>query len=111
MPYAFHSVKDTVSDDGMWSWIAKNVMQRPLSILVPILILLLAAGTPFLQAEYGVASIRSLPPDDMAREGLEEMSSVWVESTDNSMFIILETNPEEVLLEENLQAFMRLLVN
>ncbi|MEC9174463.1 MAG: MMPL family transporter, partial [Candidatus Thermoplasmatota archaeon] len=97
-------MKDTVSDDGMWSWIAKNVMQRPLSILIPILILLLAAGTPFLQAEYGVASIRSLPPDDMAREGLEEMSSVWVESTDNSMFIILETNPEEVLLEENLRS-------
>ena len=40
----------------------------------------------------------------MAREGLEEMSSVWVESTDNSMFIILETNPEEVLLEENLRS-------
>ena len=97
-------MKDTVSDDGMWSWIAKNVMQRPLSILVPILILLVAAGTPFLQAEYGVASIRSLPPDDMAREGLEEMSSVWVESTDNSMFIIIETNPEEVLLEENLRS-------
>ena len=51
-----------------------------------------------------VPSIRSLSPDDMAREGLEEMSSVWVESTDNSMFIILETNPEEVLLEENLRS-------
>ena len=97
-------MKDTVAEDGMWSWIAKNVMQRPLSILVPILILLLAAGTPFLQAEYGVASIRSLPPDDMAREGLETMSSVWVESTDNSMFIIIEIDTQEVLSEGNLRS-------
>ena len=59
----------------------KSVMNRPLAILIPILILLVGVGTPFLQAEYGVSSIRSLPPDDLAREGLEEMSAIWVESS------------------------------
>ena len=82
-------MKDTVAEDGFWSWIATQVMNRPLVILVPILIVLVGVGTPFLQAEYGVSSIRSLPPDDMAREGLEEMSSIWVESSDNSLLFLV----------------------
>ena len=98
-------MKDTVSEDGFWSWIATQVMNRPLVILVPILFLLVGVGAPFLQAEYGVTSIRSLPPDDMAREGLEEMSSIWVETSDNSLFFILELGEEEdVLSEENLRS-------
>ena len=98
-------MKDTVSEDGFWSWIATQVMNRPLVILVPILFLLVGVGAPFLQAEYGVTSIRSLPPDDMAREGLEEMSSIWVETSDNSLFFILELGDgEDVLSEENLRS-------
>ena len=98
-------MKDTVSEDGFWSWIATQVMNRPLVILVPILFLLVGVGAPFLQAEYGVTSIRSLPPDDMAREGLEEMSSIWVETSDNSLFFILELGDgEDALSEENLRS-------
>jgi len=98
-------MKDTVSEDGFWSWIATQVMNRPLVILVPILFLLVGVGAPFLQAEYGVTSIRSLPPDDMAREGLEEMSSVWVESSDNSLFFILDLGEDgDALSEENLRS-------
>ena len=96
-------MKDTVAEDGFWSWIATQVMNRPLVILVPILIVLVGVGTPFLQAEYGVSSIRSLPPDDMAREGLEEMSSIWVESSDNSLLFLVEFGDEDVLSEENLR--------
>ncbi len=98
-------MKDTVSDDGFWSWIATQVMNRPLVILVPILILLVGVGTPFLQAEYGVSSIRSLPPDDIAREGLEEMSSIWVESSDNTLFFLIELDEDQdVLSEQNLRS-------
>ena len=98
-------MKDTVSEDGFWSWIATQVMNRPLVILVPILFLLVGVGAPFLQAEYGVTSIRSLPPDDMAREGLEEMSSVWVESSDNSLFFILDLGEDgDALSEANLRS-------
>ena len=98
-------MKDTVSDDGFWSWIATQVMNRPLVILVPILILLVGVGTPFLQAEYGVSSIRSLPPDDIAREGLEEMSSIWVESSDNTLFFLIELNEDQdALSEQNLRS-------
>ncbi len=98
-------MKDTVSDDGFWSWIANQVMNRPLAILIPILILLVGVGTPFLQAEYGVSSIRSLPPDDLAREGLEEMSAIWVESSDNSLLFVVELEDnQDVLSEDNLRS-------
>lgn len=77
----------TVSEDGFWAWIANSVMARPVVVLVPILILLLGAGVPFLGAEWGITSIRSLPPDDMARNGLEEMEVIWAEASDKSIFL------------------------
>ena len=97
-------MKDTVSEDGFWSTIATTVMKRPLTILIPILIVLVSAGTPFLQAEYGITSIQSLPPDDMARSGLDEMKSIWVEGSDNNLLIIVEIEDDiDPLSPENLR--------
>ena len=80
-------MNQTVSEDGFWAWIANAVMAKPVAVLVPILILLLGAGAPFLNAEWGVTSIRSLPPDDMSRNGLEEMEVIWAEASDKSLFL------------------------
>ena len=68
-----------------------------------ILILLVGVGTPFLQAEYGVSSIRSLPPDDARRA--QEMSAIWVESSDNSLLFVVELEDnQDVLSEDNLRS-------
>ena len=97
-------MKDTVAEDGVWSTIATTVMKRPLTILIPILILLVGAGTPFLQAEYGITSIQSLPPDDMSRSGLDQMKSIWVEGSDNNLLVIIEIeNDEDLLSPENIR--------
>ena len=80
-------MNQTVSEDGFWAWIANAVMAKPVAVLVPILILLLGAGAPFLNAEWGVTSIRSLPPDDMSRNGLEEMEVIWAGTSDKSLFL------------------------
>ena len=48
------------------------------------------AGAPFLNAEWGVTSIRSLPPDDMSRNGLEEMEVIWAGTSDKSLFLHYE---------------------
>ena len=83
-------MNQTVSEDGFWAWIANAVMAKPVAVLVPILILLLGAGAPFLNAEWGVTSIRSLPPDDMSRNGLEEMEVIWAGTSDKSLFLHYE---------------------
>ena len=99
-------MRETVAEDGIWSKIANTVMSRPWSVLIPLLILLIGAGAPFLQAEWGIASVRSLPPQDMARSGVEEMSSIWTnESSDDTIFILYEgIGEEDPLSDENLRA-------
>ena len=54
------SMSDVDKEDGFWSWIAESVMNRPLSVLVPAVMVLLIAGSPFLQANWGIVTYLSL---------------------------------------------------
>ena len=81
---------DTVKEDGFWSWIAESVMKRPLSVLVPAVMVLLIAGSPFLQADWGIVTYKSLSPDDDARNGLELTDVYWPENVGNTAQIVFE---------------------
>lgn len=81
----------TDKDDGFWGTIARAVMAHPLIVLIPILILLIGAGLPFLQVSFGMVTYESLPPDDEARQGIERENEVWLNSSsDNSLVIVVE---------------------
>ncbi|HJN55987.1 MAG TPA: MMPL family transporter, partial [Candidatus Poseidoniales archaeon] len=85
----------TDKDDGFWGTIARAVMAHPLIVLIPILILLIGAGLPFLQASFGMVTYESLPPDDEARQGIERENEVWSNSSsDNSLLIVVEFDEE-----------------
>ncbi len=84
------SMTDTVKEDGFWSWIAESVMKRPLSVLVPAVLVLLIAGSPFLQADWGIVTYKSLSPDDDARNGLELTDVYWPENVGNTAQIVFE---------------------
>ncbi len=79
-----------VSDDGFWSDLARKVMERPLSFLVPCVLVLLAAGAPFLQAEWGITSWRALSPDNEARSGMELTDENWPQEVSNTALIVYE---------------------
>jgi len=51
-----------------WERIANAVMARPVAVLVPTLILLVAAGTPFLRLEQGIPDAFVLPAGLESRE-------------------------------------------
>ena len=59
---------DTVAADrrqghGVWAWIAAKVMRRPVLIALPVLVLLLAAGSPFLGIQLSTGqNLEDLPP-------------------------------------------------
>ena len=76
------------SDSGFWSWIANGVMERPLSVLVPSMIVLLLAGSPFLQAEWGITSWKALSPDDESRRGMELTDEYWPEDVANTALVL-----------------------
>ncbi len=56
---------------GVWAWIAANVMRRPLLIAAPVLLLLLAAGSPFLAIQLSTGQNLEDIPRVPARDGFE----------------------------------------
>ena len=83
-------MSDVDKEDGFWSWIAESVMNRPLSVLVPAVMVLLIAGSPFLQANWGIVTYKSLSPDDESRNGLELTDEYWPENVRNTAQVVFE---------------------
>ena len=93
------SMSDVDKEDGFWSWIAESVMNRPLSVLVPAVMVLLIAGSPFLQANWGIVTYKSLSPDDESRNGLELTDEYWPENVRNTAQVVFE-------IEEGVDPFL-----
>lgn len=60
---------------GAWHAMAVWVMRRPLLVLLPSLVLLVLAGTPFLQLRLANGDVDQLPPDNQARQGYDTLVS------------------------------------
>ena len=94
-----------VADDGFWSDLAKRVMSKPLSFLVPSVLILLVAGAPFLQAEWGITSWKALSPDNEARSGMELTDENWPQEVSNTALIVYEIQEgTDVFSEENIRS-------
>ena len=57
-----------ITGEGVWHRVAMAVMKRPIPIATVAIALLVFLGLPFLQAEFGSADDRILPPGSVARE-------------------------------------------
>ncbi|MEA2519823.1 MAG: putative drug exporter of the superfamily [Chloroflexota bacterium] len=71
-----------------WAQVARAVMSRPLAFLVPAVLFLLLAGSPFLRLSQGIPNAATLP------EGLESRDAAVSLSTD---FAAGETSPMTIL--------------
>jgi RND superfamily putative drug exporter len=58
---------------GAWHSMAVWVMRRPWLVLVPALVLLVLAGTPFLQLRLAQGGVDQLPPSNQARQGYDTL--------------------------------------
>jgi len=105
LPFSFKTEND--AEDGIWSKIAKTVMDRPWTVLIPTLVILLGAGLPFFQAEFSMASRDALPPDDETRVGFEHLDEKWPESAANSAMIVIDFDGEDPLEESNIRQMYR----
>jgi len=56
-----------------WYGTATRVMRRPWIVLVPCLVLLVAAGLPFLQIRLASIGVDGLPPSNEARQGYDTL--------------------------------------
>ena len=57
------AVADGRHGRGVWAWVAARVMRRPFLVAVPVLLLLLVAGSPFLGIQLSTGqNLEDLPP-------------------------------------------------
>ena len=101
VPFAFNL---EARENGLWANIANKVMKHPWKVLIPVLILLLGAGAPFLYAEFSLSSWSALPPDDESRLGKEMIDETWPEQSSNQIFLVIELDGADVFEENNLRA-------
>ena len=80
-------------------------MSKPLSFLVPSVLVLLVAGAPFLQAEWGITSWKALSPDNEARSGMELTDENWPQEVSNTALVVYEIQEgTDVFSEENIRS-------
>ena len=66
------------------------------------------AGSPFLQAEYGITTYKALSPDDESRQGMELTDDNWPEYISNTALAVFETEDGvDPLHEDNIRSLYR----
>ncbi len=101
IPFSFNL---EARETGIWANIANKVMNHPWKVLIPVLIILVGAGAPFMYAEFSLSSWSALPPDDESRLGKEIMGEIWPEQSSNQIFLVIELDGADAFSEENLRA-------
>ena len=77
------------SRGGIWHALAVGVMARPWLVLLPMLALLLFAGSPFLQLRLGLSDARVLPERLEARQGWELLTKEFPGGENTSIPIVV----------------------
>jgi putative drug exporter of the RND superfamily len=63
------------SGRGLWHGLAIRVMQRPLMVLVPIVVLLLVVASPIFQIRIANGDVGMLPPNAETRRGYDQLQA------------------------------------
>lgn len=74
---------------GPWHALATGVMARPWFVLLPLLAILLLAGSPILRLRLGAADITVLPPAVESRQGYEVLAKEFPGSEDTNVPVIV----------------------
>ncbi len=72
-----------------WKNLSTKVMDKPFRWLVPALVVLLLAASPFLRVELSAGGIEALPPDTESRIGFEILTDEFPAYTASSIPIVI----------------------
>ena len=84
-----------------WEKLSRKVMKNPLRWLLPALVVLLLAASPFLRVELSAGGIEALPPDMESRVGFEILTEEFPAYTASSvpMVIVLDEDDNPMTWE------------
>ena len=89
-----------------WRTLASWVIRRPLLVMVPVIVVLLALGIPFLQVKLGIPWASVLPEEAESRQGWEKVSEEFGEGALVPILVAARFE-EEVVTPDNLAALYR----
>jgi uncharacterized membrane protein YdfJ with MMPL/SSD domain len=82
--------KQAARSDSRWlGRLADSVLRRPVTYAVPIVLILLALGIPFLSVRFGAADVKQLPPNDPTRVVAQAISDDFPGNSENAAQIVL----------------------
>jgi RND superfamily putative drug exporter len=84
---------------GVWHALALGVMARPWLVLLPLLALLLFAGSPFLRLRLGLSDARVLPERLEARQGWELLTKEFPGGENTSIPVVVHVPGGQPLTE------------
>ncbi|HSH21234.1 MAG TPA: MMPL family transporter [Candidatus Caenarcaniphilales bacterium] len=96
---------ESVARNNRWERVARWVMRHPAAVLVPTLIVLLAAGTPFLRLNQAVPDAAVLPAGLESRDAYVALREEF-ESSTTSPFTILVDVRGDPLSAANIEALV-----
>jgi RND superfamily putative drug exporter len=85
-------LSSTPDTPGIWTHLAEWVMRRPLAVLVPLLVFLVALGVPFLRVDFGAPDASILPTDVQSRRGFDLLRAHWGDGELSPIMIVFQTD-------------------
>jgi RND superfamily putative drug exporter len=90
---------------GLWHRLALAVMARPLVVLIPVLVFILLAGSPFLRLRLANGDVDMLPPNAESRVALHTITDGFPNQDQNSYQVVVHfTNGSSPLSPDNVNA-------
>ncbi|WP_033436315.1 MMPL family transporter [Saccharothrix sp. NRRL B-16314] len=83
-----------------WRRLAGRVMKRPVLFALPIVLVLLALGTPFLGVKFGEVTEKVLPEGHAARVAVETVNSDFAALSNSGFKIVITGDPSPADVQE-----------
>jgi RND superfamily putative drug exporter len=80
------------SSEGGWSRLARGVMRRPVTVLVPTLAVILLLGSPFLHVRFNAPDSSILPPSVPSRAAFDRLRAEFGEGEFAPIVIAIRTD-------------------
>src|SRR5439155_15407981 len=77
------------SGRGWWHTIATSVMRRPVAVLIPVVAIILLAGSPFLHLRLASSDVRTLPTHEEARAAYDKLLNDFPGAGQNHVQVIV----------------------
>lgn len=97
-------IEERTDQNGFWSRLATVVMRHPLRIMLPVLALLIVAGLPFLNVNFGTPSMDMVPKSSEARRAYDLLVNEFPQADISPIVVLVYPQSGQMTDPENVAA-------